>query len=183
MSPLKHALSLEVPESRFITFRQQRLNTKKRLLLGFLGRESKVYPKNSPKGRHVVRMQKLLSEEKEFRDGANLDEKTLFKVCAAGDSFYLTAVGGDFMTDHVVSFVHFTELAILDKPAMWLNFVLTKSGKPTNNLFGTRVPFMDPNITWRGMGMCLLLLRLVQLHQCVKGRTPDLYIRVDGESR
>jgi hypothetical protein len=52
-----------------------------------------------------------------------------------------------------------------------------------NPKFGTKTPFMSKDQTYQGLGLALLLLRLIQLYPCCLGKTPILIIQVEVATR
>jgi hypothetical protein len=98
-------------------------------------------------------------------------------ICALGNSFFITAYCGEERTDLILSFVQFK---ILSSGSAWINFIATSDKNSQNQFFcGSKFPFFDRKVRFQGMGLALLLLKLVQLHQCYHGNKPTLYVKVE----
>ena len=184
-SVMKQLAKYEIPKEKDfpeqLFFREKLfLTTRHRVLVGFLHTQQlgplpfQVHTTKSRFGKHVLRMKKLLDKD-EKTDGLLPNLTTLMGICTFGASFFVTAINGEFKSDHMLSFVQFK---ILSRGMAWINFVGTSASPPTQAKFGSRLPFLDSNAKFRGIGLCLFLLKLVQLHMCFQGHEPTLFVKV-----
>jgi hypothetical protein len=172
-SLLKELAEFEVPSTTEapdnLTFRETiECTTRHRVLLGYTflagsTRDSLCH--------HVTLCKKVVGRT------ALPPVKTMQPIFARGNSFFISVYRGEEKEDYVLSFVQFKTLS---SGVAWINFAETSDTNSENiAIFRPDLPFFNRKVRFRGMGLRLLLLKLVQLHQCYHGNKPTLYVNVD----
>ena len=184
-SPLDKLCSFEVgpgksdPPAPLLFRTHQTLVGRTRAWLGFV--QEKKEKLDSTTLAHYTRMHVVLKEIVSCEEAPNEmlpTRKELNVLFKQGESFFVTATCGQVFQDHLLAFVQFKRLPKFT----YINFLATRTGTYSKELFGSRVPFMSEGQIFRKCGLALMLLRSIQLLTCCSGDNPFLFIQVRNGS-
>ena len=100
------------------------------------------------------------------------------EVFRKGESFHVIAYGEDGATDHILAGIQFR----CGNSGVFINYIGTTAGMVEASVYGSKKYFLPAGTHFRGMGLSLLLLRIVEMYQACCGGSPNLFIQLKVSS-
>ena len=104
--------------------------------------------------------------------------KNFHEVFRKEESFHVIAYGEDGATDHILAGIQFRR----GNSGVFINYIGTTAGTVEASVYGSKKYFLPAGTHFRGMGLSLLLLRVVQMYQACCGGSPNLFIQLKVSS-
>jgi hypothetical protein len=125
-------------------------------------------------GKNIVKMKSFFSSMGDNFKFTTKETKEFGSVSKASELLYVTVLAENGKDDTIVAAIQFKR----EDDAVWINYIGTSPKVITVPVFGKAPDFPKADTPFRGMGLCLLLLRAVQLYQCCTANPPNLLIQV-----
>ena len=109
---------------------------------------------------------------------SSLKKRQLHLAISYGEAFFINVFREDGKTQHILSLIQYKPF---DFGAV-INFLGTTEKPMNSQNHGTTQPFLEPDTSFRGLGLAVTLLRALQLHLCCQGHPPHLYIQSQSGS-